>query len=254
MAHLRLLPFIPLTVLFLSHVVGAAPTDDSATHAKVISHCAEPNTVALTFDDGPYDFLRKFVDLLGEHGAKGTFFFNGDNYDCIYDEKRVEDIQYTFDRGHQVGSHTWHHSDLGEIKTESKMMDEFVRTEEALKKILGIEVAMTRPPFGSLNSLAEEVAAKRGQTLILWDLDTRDADGASVKYSKSQYDEVVKKSPSSILALNHEPYKRTLTEVIPYAIEILKEKYRFVTVAECLGMEAYHSIGSRSVRDKTWKC
>ncbi|KAF9269746.1 carbohydrate esterase family 4 protein [Marasmius fiardii PR-910] len=256
MAYLRILPFVPLVVQFLFHVVGAAPTNSSAPRAlKVISHCTVPNTVALTFDDGPYKYLRKFADLLSEHGAKGTFFFNGDNYDCIYDEERVEDIQYAFDKGHQVGSHTWHHADLGKITSKSKMTDEFIRTETALKKILGVEVAMTRPPYGSLNSLAEEVAAEQGQTLITWDLDTRDADGASVKYSKEQYEEAAKESPSNILALNHEPYNSTLSEVIPYAFEILKDKkYKFVTVAECLGMEAYHSIGSRSTRDKTWKC
>ncbi|KAL0069299.1 hypothetical protein AAF712_003664 [Marasmius tenuissimus] len=178
--------------------------------AQVINNCTQPGTVALTFDDGPYDYLRDFVDLLDRNGAKGTFFFNGDNYDCIYSDDRVSDMKYAYGKGHQIASHTWHHSDLGKIKSEAKMNDEFKRTEEAIKKILGVEVAMTRPPFGSYNALTETVARKRGQSLILWDLDTRDAAGATTKDSIAQYEDVAKKNPSNVLALNHEPYKTTL--------------------------------------------
>jgi hypothetical protein len=42
---------------------SAAPVDDNSTLvprqalAQVISSCTVPNTVALTFDDGPYDYI-----------------------------------------------------------------------------------------------------------------------------------------------------------------------------------------------------
>ncbi|KAL0579082.1 hypothetical protein V5O48_002924 [Marasmius crinis-equi] len=258
MAYARLLLLLPLALQLLCSTATTVPATQVEVSpraaAQVLSECTQPNTIALTFDDGPYKYLTQFVDLLDAHGAKGTFFFNGNNYDCIYNDKRVKDLQYAYGRGHQVASHTWHHSDLGKIKNETKMNDEFSRTEEALNKILGVDVAMTRPPFGSYNDLTRDVAAKRRQSLITWDLDTRDADGASYNYSINEYEKAAKKNLKNILALNHEPYETTLNKVIPRALELFQGKYKFVTVAECLGMEAYHSVGTPSPRDKSWKC
>jgi peptidoglycan/xylan/chitin deacetylase (PgdA/CDA1 family) len=36
-----------------------------------IDHCTTPGTIALTFDDGPYNYTS--------HGAKATFFITGNN-------------------------------------------------------------------------------------------------------------------------------------------------------------------------------
>jgi peptidoglycan/xylan/chitin deacetylase (PgdA/CDA1 family) len=45
--------------------------------AKVYSSCKNSNQIALTFDDGPYIYLRNISDQLTKAGAKGTFFMNG---------------------------------------------------------------------------------------------------------------------------------------------------------------------------------
>jgi peptidoglycan/xylan/chitin deacetylase (PgdA/CDA1 family) len=44
-----------------------------------IYDCQKPGDVALTFDDGPYIYTMKILDLLDQYGAKATFFITGNN-------------------------------------------------------------------------------------------------------------------------------------------------------------------------------
>ena len=93
---------LALGLLAASNVVHAIPLANDTLHdraslAQVITRCTVPNTAALTFDDGPYVYLyvrsfshfscRSITTLpikdiskaLIAAGAKGTFFFNGNN-------------------------------------------------------------------------------------------------------------------------------------------------------------------------------
>ncbi|KAG8752343.1 Carbohydrate esterase 4 protein [Serendipita sp. 396] len=40
-------------------------------------------------------------------GGKTTFFANGDNWSCIYDQNNVDALRGSFEAGHQIASHTW---------------------------------------------------------------------------------------------------------------------------------------------------
>ena len=47
----------------------------------------------------------------------------------------------------------------------------------------------------------------------------------------------------------------TAYDVVPHAIDVLQAAgYELVTVAECLGMDAYQSEGQPSERDDSWHC
>ena len=80
--------------------------------AAVYSSCTTPNTVALTFDDGPYIYEGEIVNTLNNAGVKATFFVNGNNWDCIYDDNVVSSLKAAHAAGHLIGSHTWSHADL----------------------------------------------------------------------------------------------------------------------------------------------
>lgn len=222
--------------------------------ADVITKCVVPNTVALTFDDGPYDFLNEVVDTLESAGAKGTFFFNGDNWRCIYAEESVKRVKYAFDHGFQIASHTWGHKHLNTL-TRDEINSEMARAEDAIVKITGSLPAYTRTPYGEYNDLVRQVAASRGQQLANWDFDSQDTLGASVEKQKQLYDEVVSRHPDTILSLQHEIYETSVREVLPYAIEKLQAAgYKLVTLAECLGDHPYFQTGPPSQRDDSWHC
>ncbi|KAF5341643.1 hypothetical protein D9611_002082 [Ephemerocybe angulata] len=168
----------------------------------VITKCTVNNTVALTFDDGPYIWLNEIVDTLNAANAKGTFFFNGDNFGCIYDEAMTARVKYAYDHGHQMASHTWRHLHLNSLN-EHQLHVEMWAVEEAIYRITGVYVAFTRPPFGEYNALVQQVAAARGQTLANWDFDSRDAAGASMAQTLGAYTSLIGSRPPTILTLNH---------------------------------------------------
>jgi hypothetical protein len=69
-----------------------------------ITHCTVPGTIALTFDDGPFIYTSQMLDTLAIHGARATFFLNGQNKGYIYAFPDL--VQRIVSEGHQLGSHT----------------------------------------------------------------------------------------------------------------------------------------------------
>ncbi|KAF9959045.1 chitin deacetylase [Mortierella alpina] len=74
--------------------------------------------MALTFDDGPYQFTEALLNTLKTNGVKATFFVNGANYADITSTKYRNLILRAKNEGHQIGSHTWDHKDLAKLNVE----------------------------------------------------------------------------------------------------------------------------------------
>lgn len=222
--------------------------------ATVIDRCTVPNTVALTFDDGPWQYGTVVSDTLVAHNATGTFFYNSNNWDCIYNSDEIDRVKYVYDHGHQIASHTGHHWDLTKLSWD-EIHNEMWLSEQAIFRITGAYPAFTRPPFGAYNDLVLQAAYKRGQKVVMWDFDSGDSVGASVAQQKQNYDDIIQQRPSTILTLNHETYETTVYDTLPYAIQQLQAAgYRLVSLAECLGEKPYSYVGTPAVRDSSWVC
>ncbi|TFK36750.1 chitin deacetylase [Crucibulum laeve] len=249
-----LIPIVIASLLLAVGLVSAAPGFQKRAPAQIITQCTVPNTVALTFDDGPYVYLYDVSKALKAAGAVGTFFFNGNNYGCIYDADQAKRVKYAYDKGHQVASHTWSHAHLNTLNWD-QLHNEFWLVEEALMKITGAYPAFARPPYGEYNDLVREVAGVRGQSLAIWDFDSGDSTGLTAAQSNQLYTNVANAHPSTILALNHEVYEQTAHVVLPHAISVLQSKgYRLVTLAECLGQSPYQWVAAPQARDSSWTC
>ena len=72
---------------------------------QVITQCSKPGILALAYDDGPYQYTSDLVDILDAAGAKGTFFWTGTLYGCIYNQ--ADAVKKAYASGHQISSHTW---------------------------------------------------------------------------------------------------------------------------------------------------
>ncbi|KIK02588.1 carbohydrate esterase family 4 protein [Laccaria amethystina LaAM-08-1] len=237
-----------ITTLFLTVCLATsslAAALQKRAKAQVFTKCLVPNTVALTFDDGPYIYMNDVVDQLKAVKAKGTFFLNGKNWACIYDDASINRVKYAYDNGFQVASHTWAHKDLTTLTFDQK----------AIQRITGAVPAFMRPPYGNYNDVVLTVAGQRGQSVVTWDFDSQDGLSASVDKQKQLYDQVVSQHPSTILSLQHEVHDTTVHQTLPYAIKkLLGAGYKLVTLSECLGMPAYQSTGPPTVKDASWKC
>jgi peptidoglycan/xylan/chitin deacetylase (PgdA/CDA1 family) len=221
---------------------------------QVYDACINVNDIALTFDDGPYIYLRSISDQFTAAGAKATFFFNGNNWDCIYNADRISDVQYAYAAGHMIGSHTWAHADLTTLSTP-QIQDAMFRMEEAFSRILGIKPAFMRPPYGDYNDNIQSIAAARGQSLALWDWDTGDADGNTTAQSEALYDDVANAKVKNALILEHETEETTASTLVPFAIKLFQGKgYNLVTMAQCLGVDPYQAIGVPQQQTSAWTC
>lgn len=230
-----------------------------SVETEVITACTKSDSFALTYDDGPHIYEDKLADYLHDRDIKGTFFLNGNNWNCIYDEEIVAKLKHTFGQGHLIASHTWSHPDITAL-TDDEFKQQLDLIETAFKKILGIKPRYFRPPYGKINDNNLRILKERGYKVINWSFASRDADGASPSESKNSYDQVAKQYPSPQIALNHETHESTVTDVTPHAISVLqKAGYKLVNVAECLGLQStsdqfYQSVGQPGTRDSSWTC
>ena len=99
---------------------------------------------------------------------------------------------------------------LTRILVSEQVNSEMARTEQAIQRLIGVQVAFTRPPYGEYNNNVRQVAANRNQKLVYWSFDSGDSIRATPAESNAAYDKLVKDHPSSVLALNHEVYSKFL--------------------------------------------
>lgn len=235
-------------------LVQGAPLEKKQDGVQVINNCYVQGQVALTFDDGPYIFEQDVANNL--NGGKGTFFLNGNNYQCIYD--RVDQIRDLSAQGHTLGSHTWSHADITSLD-EAGINEELEKVETAFINILGLKPLYFRPPYGNINDLALQVLGQRGyKKVFLWSDDVGDANGESPDYSKGVYDGVIADYPNPHLVLDHSTIETTAYDVLPYAVPQLQQAgYQLVAVDTCLGDDGewpYEYIQEPGTPDGSWYC
>lgn len=92
-----------LVLSSLLALASALPVSDpitlfnrAPTPGTVYTRCSTPNTLALAYDDGPYQYTQSIVNKLNQAGAKGTFFVTGTLYGRVY---------FSLGKGHLLGQH-----------------------------------------------------------------------------------------------------------------------------------------------------
>ncbi|KAJ7116605.1 carbohydrate esterase family 4 protein [Mycena epipterygia] len=249
-----------LTAVLLAALasVGSAFTLSASdgTYATVYTHCANEGEVAFTFDDGPYKYMKNISDIFTKAGGNCTFFVNGNNWDCFYNDPYPEYLQYAYGLGHQIGNHGWSHKDLTTVD-EATLYSEIDKVDTGLQRMLGVTPHCMRPAYGNYNDTVLEALYNRSKVAIIWDVDSGDSTGANSSTSKSIYDTAIEQNEfnGTFLFLNHETNPTTVSEVIPYVIpKLLAQGYILVTIAQCLNIPAYTNVTTASNRTFQWHC
>jgi len=129
------------------------------------SSCA----ISLTFDDGPHpEFTPQLLDNLATVDIKGTFFIVGEKA-----EQHPDIVKRIANEGHEIGNHTWTHSEPRQTSTKM-FRDEVARTNELIFELTGQDCRLTRPPKGELSPGKILALLKQRQTIVLWNQDTKD--------------------------------------------------------------------------------
>ncbi|KAG8855191.1 Carbohydrate esterase 4 protein [Serendipita sp. 411] len=249
-----MLAVIPFFLLAASAVVAAPYTKRGLS--QVVSNCN--HDFSYSWDDGPYEWHDVINQEFSKANMKTTFFINGNNWRCIYNEPYVTMLRNSYKAGHQLASHTWGHKDVTSL-TESEIDTQIGRLNDAFVRILGVKPKFFRPPYGKIDEkTATYIQEKWGLTILLWSDDSSDSVGKNTqKDSYDYYTGIASKSYNvARMTLSHETVEGsvlalqqgTVTNLVNAGIDLQ-------TAATCLDMSPYEVVtGVFGERDDSWTC
>ncbi|KAH6969558.1 hypothetical protein HG530_005373 [Fusarium avenaceum] len=215
-----------------------------------ITKCTVDKNIALTFDDGPFDYTNELLDQLKKYGYKATFFLNGNNWGNINDYKAT--VKRMISEGHQLGSHTYSHPDLATI-TNAAVRTQMTRLEADFLSIVGKWPTYMRAPYFSTNANTLSVMKTLGYHVIGADVDSLDWE----YNTPAETDTALKLFKAGItkggsIALFHDVHQNTVRNLMPKVLDAVKRSTRIpVTVGQCLGDPAanWYKTTKRTKRD-----
>ncbi|KAL2282170.1 hypothetical protein FJTKL_10999 [Diaporthe vaccinii] len=217
------------------------PELGSVPYGELITTCNDPGAVALTFDDGPWQYTEELLNILSDYDAEATFFVCGGNMGGdgqITDYGHPDLLRRMVNEGHQVGTHTWAHADLTTVD-EYGILDQLLLNEQALVQALGLIPTYFRPPYFSTNDDVLDTVGDLGYHVISAGVDTNDWKG-DYDAARQAFSQAVQQGPwdgsAGKIVLAHDIHERTVHELAAYMIEQARGAgFRLVTVGECLG-------------------
>jgi peptidoglycan/xylan/chitin deacetylase (PgdA/CDA1 family) len=212
---------------------------------QIYKHCTKPNTIALTFDDGPENTTEQHIDYFTKRNIKVTFFFVAKH---LLNPEKLKLVQKAFDAGHEIGNHTFDHPSLVKIfESKTRIADlkkQLIYSSELFKKGLGVVPRYFRPPYGKINKSAYHLLRKLGFKVFLWNLDTKDWDWDARKVIDKlaivkAFRKAFNKRPyvREFISLQHEKSTNPEAELerIDHIVDmILSRGYKIVKLSECI--------------------
>ena len=205
----------------------------------------EGKRVFLTFDDGPSDTVTPHIlDILKKYNIKATFFVLGNR---VSNHKEL--IQREYNEGHYIANHGYSHRYDKIYSSSSKVLEEYNKTEAAIKKALGnkeYEGNLFRFPGGSVGGSYDKVKKqakkqlkKEGIAYLDWNALTNDANGAKSKKEIIKNLKTTIQNKDNVVVLMHDAADKKLTyqsleEVIKY---LKKQGYNFKNMYDLMQTE-----------------
>lgn len=205
---------------------------DSAVVLGTLTHVeTEEPLVALTFDDGPHPVhTPRLLDLLGEHGARSTFFMIGRAV-----ARHPEIAERAAAEGHVVANHSWSHPSFPLLSGRGRRI-EIRWTQEALP---ASAQRLFRPPWGNQDLASRLTAWRLGFSVVAWSVMAEDwgRDSAAVLVERLRRG----LRPGAIALLHDALYETDhpahrdrgpTLEAVRTLLEQEEGRFRFVTVPE----------------------
>jgi peptidoglycan/xylan/chitin deacetylase (PgdA/CDA1 family) len=186
----------------------------------------DPNSVALTFDDGPWpENTPKVLGELAKAQVKATFFLVGRQV-----RKHPELVASEVQAGMTIGSHSFSHPQPFGALSNDAIGREIDGGVAALAD-LGVKTSLFRPPGGAVPPVVVSAARAKGLHTVVWTVDPDDWKRGTTA------DQIVQRvmaeaKPGAIVLLHDGGGDRSATiEALPRIIDGLKKrKLSFVTL------------------------
>ena len=184
-----------------------------------------PNSVYLTFDDGPSPVTKDILKVLKEKDVKATFF-------VVYNDssEAAELLREIAEEGHTIGVHSTTHIYSQIYSSVEAFLSDFEMTATWIEEVTGNKPEIFRFPGGSINIYNEGIyqtiiaeMLRRGYLYYDWNVDSGDAARFYSKYSI--YNNVVKdidKKDKAIVLFHDSLQKKGTLQALPDIIDSLK--------------------------------
>lgn len=198
--------------------------------ALVVSHGnIHEKVIALTFDDGTNpENTKQILRILQKYEVNATFFPTGRAMERFPDTWRA-----VAKANYPIANHTYLHDGLTGQCFESQR-DALARAS-AVFDSLGIpEYPVMRPPYELFDETTAAAATAEGfDAVILWNIDTRDWQGASARTIRR----IALSGGRGSIVLMH-TFPEATASALPAIIKGYKARgFRFVTIGQLLGMD-----------------
>ncbi len=212
-----------------SSAPGSPTASGAVTPARVVfSGSRAKKVIALTFDDGSNPVaLRRILAILKREKVAATFFPYG--WAVHADPAGWHAVVAA---GYPIANHTLSHSVLTTL-TPAQVTEEMVHGRRTIDLYSGgTSIDLMRPPAGLYTTATRLAVAQGGYpTMVLWDVDTFDWKGVSVKTIKAR---AIRGTNGSIVLMHAGPLNT------PKALPAIIASYRargftFVTLPQLLG-------------------
>lgn len=189
----------------------------------------DPNKpmVALTYDDGPFPKVsNRILNCLSKHDSVATFFMLGQNV-----KRYPKVVQRKAQLGMELGSHTWSHPNLLELKKKD-IKAEINKTNNALINACGQSASVFRPPYGNID---DKILKSVDMPAVLWSVDTLDWKSRKAKSVVNVVKKIEKEDGlDGRVILMHSLYPSTAKATEMLVPWLKKKGYQLVTVSEML--------------------
>ncbi|POY36549.1 polysaccharide deacetylase family protein [Solitalea longa] len=188
--------------------------------------------IALTFDDGPSEeHTRQIAEFLQQNNIQATFFCIGRRIN-----ENEELLKELHKKGHLIGNHSYSHHFWFDLFSTDKMLDDLNKTDEQVKRIIGLQPKLFRPPYGVINPNLTKAIKKGNYDTVGWNV--RSYDTVITDKNKLLAKLTTALKPGAVFLL-HDTCKITL-EVLPEFVKTAKKQgYKFVRVDKLFKIKGY---------------
>jgi peptidoglycan/xylan/chitin deacetylase (PgdA/CDA1 family) len=190
--------------------------------------------VALTIDDGPTArWTPQVLGILARRAVPATFFLVGERA-----QAQPEQVRREADAGHELGNHTWAHTDLTHLD-EAQAHAALEQTHELIATLTGREPTLCRPPYGRIDSVGLLACAAMKYNVMLW------SDHVTGSNARADVTRVLRQATPGSIVLGHdggpEPNATLMTQLDRLVGSMTDAGYTFVTVSELITAPARRS-------------
>jgi len=223
-----------LVLVYFGFIVYGVFTIRAGFFLKLHNESRSDNKdIALTFDDGPSEHTNKVLDILKQYNIKATFFLIG---------KRIKGNEEVIHRllaeGHQMGNHTYQHSNATGFYPALKLEEELRSTNAIIDQLIGLKMRLFRPPFGVTTPNLAKVIAQLKWDVIGWSVRSLDT---TAKPAEKIVRQILKQVKPGAVVLLHDDREKCATVLEAVIPRLLEQQYRFATVGELFKIEAYEN-------------